>query len=118
VPGWACAGNGWYDVTIVSPRNFFVYTPLLPSAATGAVELRSITEAVRSLVSGTPWSAQAESVWSLSRTRLADRALLGSPLELRHSTRRPARTLSWRMVLVPCTAIRYNRRCLCRVWMP
>ena len=62
--GWGCAGDGWYDVTIVSPRNFFVYTPLLPSAATGAVELRSITEAVRSLVSGKPWSVQAESVSS------------------------------------------------------
>ena len=48
------AGDGWYDVTIVSPRNFFVYTPLLPGAATGTVELRSITEAVRSLVAGAP----------------------------------------------------------------
>ncbi|KAK9838284.1 hypothetical protein WJX81_002324 [Elliptochloris bilobata] len=45
--------DGWYDVTIVSPRNFFTYTPLLPGAATGTVELRSITEAVRSLVAGT-----------------------------------------------------------------
>ena len=41
-------------MTIVSPRNFFVYTPLLPGAATGTVELRSITEAVRSLVAGAP----------------------------------------------------------------
>ncbi len=110
VPGWACAGDGWYDVTIVSPRNFFVYTPLLPSAATGAVELRSITEAVRSLVSGTPWRAQAESVLSFSRTKLADRASRGSPLELRHSARR--RTLIWRMVLVPCTAACYKRGCV------
>jgi len=110
VPGWACAGDGWYDVTIVSPRNFFVYTPLLPSAATGAVELRSITEAVRSLVSGTPCRAQAESVLSFSRTKLADRASRGSPLELRHSARR--HTLSWRMVLVPRTAACYKKGCV------
>ncbi len=49
----AHAGNGWYDVTVISPLNYFTYTPLLPGAATGTVELRSITEAVRSLVAGT-----------------------------------------------------------------
>ena len=27
-----------YDVILVSPRNYFLYTPLLPGAATGAVE--------------------------------------------------------------------------------
>ena len=32
--------NGPYDVTLVSPRNYFLYTPLLPGAATGAVEDR------------------------------------------------------------------------------
>lgn len=36
-----------YDVTLVSPRNYFLYTPLLPSAATGAVECRSIVESIR-----------------------------------------------------------------------
>ena len=46
------AGHGWYDVTVISPLNYFTYTPLLPGAATGTVELRSITEAVRSLVAG------------------------------------------------------------------
>lgn len=53
----ACArlpGDGWYDVTVISPLNYFTYTPLLPGAATGNVELRSITEAVRSLVAGAP----------------------------------------------------------------
>ena len=36
-----------YDVTLVSPRNYFLYTPLLPGAATGAVEDRSIVESIR-----------------------------------------------------------------------
>ena len=39
---------------MISPLNYFTYTPLLPGAATGTVELRSITEAVRSLVAGAP----------------------------------------------------------------
>jgi len=36
-----------YDVVVVSPRNYFLYTPLLPGAATGTVEDRSIVEPVR-----------------------------------------------------------------------
>ena len=33
-----------YDVTIVSPRDHFLFTPLLASSTVGTVELRSITE--------------------------------------------------------------------------
>lgn len=40
------------EVVLVSPRNYFLYTPLLPSAATGAVESRAIVEPVRSKLSG------------------------------------------------------------------
>ena len=53
-------GSGWaahafiksldatsYDVTLVSPRNYFLFTPMLAGAATGTVELRSITESIR-----------------------------------------------------------------------
>lgn len=40
-----------YDVTVVSPRNYFLYTPLLPGAATGAIEGRSIVEPVRRALS-------------------------------------------------------------------
>jgi NADH:ubiquinone reductase (non-electrogenic) len=35
------------EATVVSPRNHFVFTPLLPSAVVGSVELRSILEPVR-----------------------------------------------------------------------
>lgn len=38
-----------YDVTVVSPRNFFLFTPMLAGAATGTVEYRSITESVREI---------------------------------------------------------------------
>ena len=55
-------GSGWgsvpllksldttlYNVILVSPRNYFLFTPLLPSVPTGTVEMRSIIEPVRSI---------------------------------------------------------------------
>lgn len=36
-----------YDVTIVSPRNHFLFTPLLPSTTVGTLEFRSVIEPVR-----------------------------------------------------------------------
>lgn len=39
-----------YDVVLVSPRNYFLYTPLLPAVAAGSMEERSIVEPVRSLM--------------------------------------------------------------------
>ncbi|CAF9904189.1 MAG: NADH:ubiquinone oxidoreductase [Heterodermia speciosa] len=39
-----------YNVIVVSPRNFFLFTPLLPSCTTGTIEHRSIMEPVRSIL--------------------------------------------------------------------
>ncbi|CAA0816191.1 External alternative NAD(P)H-ubiquinone oxidoreductase B4- mitochondrial [Striga hermonthica] len=39
-----------YDVKIVSPRNYFAFTPLLPSVTNGTVEARSIVEPIRTIV--------------------------------------------------------------------
>lgn len=36
-----------WSVTLLSPRNYFLFTPLLPSAVSGSVEFRSILEPVR-----------------------------------------------------------------------
>ena len=36
-----------YDVTVVSPRNHFLFTPLLPSTTVGSIEFRSIIEPIR-----------------------------------------------------------------------
>jgi NADH:ubiquinone reductase (non-electrogenic) len=36
-----------WDITLLSPRNYFLFTPLLPSAVTGTVEFRSILEPAR-----------------------------------------------------------------------
>ncbi len=38
------------ELTVVSPRGYFLYSPLLPAAAVGSVETRSITEPIRSLL--------------------------------------------------------------------
>jgi len=38
-----------YDVTVISPRNYFVFTPMLAGASVGTVEFRSITEPVREI---------------------------------------------------------------------
>lgn len=59
-----CAvGTGWgtvsllkkldtenYNVIVVSPRNFFLFTPLLPSCTTGYIEHRSIMEPIRNIL--------------------------------------------------------------------
>ncbi|KAM3584087.1 hypothetical protein VKS41_004054 [Umbelopsis sp. WA50703] len=37
-----------YQITVVSPRNYFVFTPLLASTAVGTLEFRCATEPVRS----------------------------------------------------------------------
>lgn len=36
-----------FDVTIISPRNHFLFTPLLPSTTVGTLEFRSVIEPVR-----------------------------------------------------------------------
>ena len=54
--GWAGTSflrnlnNPSYDVQVVSPRNYFAFTPLLPSVTCGTVEARSIVEPVRNIV--------------------------------------------------------------------
>ncbi|KAF3985277.1 hypothetical protein FT663_05338 [Candidozyma haemuli var. vulneris] len=60
-------GSGWgsisllkkldttlYNVVVVSPRNYFLFTPLLPSCPTGTVEVRSIIEPVRAITRRCP----------------------------------------------------------------
>lgn len=54
--GWASVGllkslkKGDYDVTVVSPQNYFLFTPLLPSAATGTLEIKSLMASIRKIV--------------------------------------------------------------------
>lgn len=58
------AGTGWgsvsllqgldtskYNVVVISPRDHFLFTPLLPSCVTGLLEGRSLTEPIRNILS-------------------------------------------------------------------
>src|SRR5436305_10740067 len=40
------------DATLSTPRNYFLFTPLLPSAVTGTVEVRNILEPARRRLRG------------------------------------------------------------------
>ena len=42
--------NPSYDVQVISPRNYFAFTPLLPSVTVGTVEARSVVEPIRNIV--------------------------------------------------------------------
>ena len=62
-PKLVILGSGWgsvallktlnpddYHITVVSPVNYFLFTPMLPSATVGTLELRSLVEPVRRIV--------------------------------------------------------------------
>ena len=62
-PKLVIVGSGWgsvallktlnpddYHVTVVSPVNYFLFTPMLPSATVGTLEFRSLVEPVRRIV--------------------------------------------------------------------
>jgi NADH dehydrogenase FAD-containing subunit len=54
-----------YDITVISPSNYFLYTPLLPSATVGTLEVRSRIEPIRTntgAIRGHFMKANAESV--------------------------------------------------------
>lgn len=77
-PKLVVLGTGWgsvallkninpdeYHITVVSPSNVFTFTPMLPSATVGTLELRSLVEPIRRIVSGCKGhylKAQAEAV--------------------------------------------------------
>ncbi|KAK9456766.1 hypothetical protein V1511DRAFT_520692 [Dipodascopsis uninucleata] len=63
-PKLVVLGSGWgavaalknisptdYHITVISPSNHFVFTPMLPSATVGTLQLRSLAEPIRRLVS-------------------------------------------------------------------
>lgn len=50
VPRVFAARSETFDIVLVSPRNYFLYTPLLPAVAAGSMEERSIVEPVRSIM--------------------------------------------------------------------
>lgn len=62
-----------YNVIVVSPRNYFLFTPLLPSTPVGTVELKSIVEPVRSITRSSPgevhyYEAEAKDIDPVAKT--------------------------------------------------
>ena len=41
---------GTFDVTVVSPSNYFLFTPFLPSVTVGTVDGRSTVEPIRKII--------------------------------------------------------------------
>lgn len=63
-PRLVILGGGWggvallkelnpddYHVTVISPTNYFLFTPMLPSATVGTLEMRSLVEPIRRIIS-------------------------------------------------------------------
>ncbi|EGS22052.1 64 kDa mitochondrial NADH dehydrogenase-like protein [Thermochaetoides thermophila DSM 1495] len=82
-PRLVILGGGWgavsllkelepenYHVTVISPKNYFLFTPMLPSATVGTLGLRALVEPIRRIihaVGGHYVRAQAENVDFQSR---------------------------------------------------
>ncbi|KAK3353679.1 hypothetical protein B0T25DRAFT_480134 [Lasiosphaeria hispida] len=62
-PKLVILGGGWgsvallkelnpdnYHVTVISPTNYFLFTPMLPSATVGTLELKSLMEPIRRII--------------------------------------------------------------------
>ncbi|GAA0154793.1 hypothetical protein Leryth_015522 [Lithospermum erythrorhizon] len=47
-----------YEIQVVSPRNYFAFTPLLPSVTCGSVEARSVVEPIRNIVKKKKYDAE------------------------------------------------------------
>ncbi len=59
-----------YDLTVVSPRNHFLFSPLLPSTTVGTLEFRSIIEPIRQAIDPKSFSfyqANAVSIDSVTK---------------------------------------------------
>jgi NADH:ubiquinone reductase (non-electrogenic) len=52
----------FYNISVVSPRNHFLFTPLLPSTTVGTIEFRSIIEPIRNLKSIIYYQAECTSI--------------------------------------------------------
>ena len=51
-----------FEVTVISPRNHFLFTPLLPSTSVGTLEFRCVQEPVRTITGVHYHQAQAKNI--------------------------------------------------------
>ncbi len=76
-----------FDTTVVSPRNHFLFTPLLPSTTVGTLEFRSIIEPIRKSVPGIRYfQARCADVDTSRKEIVCNGALDGTPFRLQYDT--------------------------------
>lgn len=76
-----------YDVFVVSPRNHFIFTPLLPSTTVGTIEFRSIIEPIRSAKENiTYYQAYCTGIDTVNKSIACTGALDGSTFTLPYDT--------------------------------
>ncbi|MDX2129331.1 MAG: FAD-dependent oxidoreductase [Chloroherpetonaceae bacterium] len=74
-----------YQVTVISPRNYFLFTPLLPSTTVGTIEFRSIIEPIRhSAKYLTYLQAFAERIDTTNKTIGCRSAILDEEFEVKY----------------------------------
>ncbi|KAL8997187.1 MAG: hypothetical protein Q9169_003453 [Polycauliona sp. 2 TL-2023] len=97
-PKLVILGSGWgsvallkqlnpedYHITVVSPVNYFLFTPMLPSATVGTLELRSLVEPIRRIVQRVKGHfLRAEAVDVVLSERLLEVAQVDATGEQRH----------------------------------
>ncbi|KAI4242130.1 MAG: hypothetical protein L6R40_004173 [Gallowayella cf. fulva] len=97
-PKLVVLGSGWgsvallkqlnpedYHITVVSPVNYFLFTPMLPSATVGTLELRSLVEPIRRIVQRVKGHfLRAEAVDVVLSERLLEVAQVDATGEERH----------------------------------
>lgn len=71
-----------YDVTIVSPRNHFLFTCLLPSTTVGTIEFRSIIEPIRNIKKARYIQAYCSNIDQINRRIYCEDADSGKVFEL------------------------------------
>jgi len=75
--------NGkFYDIKAISPRNHFLFTPLLASTTVGTIEFRSIIEPIRNLKYVCYFQAYCEKINTLNKTVTCKDAELGAEFVL------------------------------------
>jgi len=76
-----------FDTTVISPRNHFLFTPLLPSTTVGTLEFRSIIEPIRRGIPGVDYiQARCTEVDSMRRVITCEGSLDGTKFQLTYDT--------------------------------
>jgi len=74
--------HGRVEITVVSPANHFLFTPLLPSTAVGTLEFRCIQEPVRTLPGVKYLQAKARTIDTDARKIVCEDIFVGDEFQV------------------------------------